>query len=125
MGLSVIPDSGRPGYGISNDVGLKQMRAYLRGYFGGGVELADVLTELQSRYRPPIIISQDRLHRAPPESRVAEIQSECAADQLRCKRQISDGVEKAIRCSAMVASLFAAMLFLLEITHLVRLLHEW
>lgn len=125
MGLSMIPDSGKPGYGVSSNVGLKQMRAYLRGYFSGGVELADVLTELQSRYRPPITISRDSRHHVAPEIRVAEIESELAADQLRCKRQISEGVEKAIKCSAMVTSLFAAMLFLLEVANIVRLLNEW
>lgn len=125
MGLSMIPDSGKPGYDVSSNVGLKQMRAYLRGYFSGGVELADVLTELQSRYRPPITISRDSRHHVAPEIRVAEIESELAADQLRCKRQISEGVEKAIKCSAMVTSLFAAMLFLLEVANIVRLLNEW
>ncbi len=125
MGASVIPDSGKPGYEVSNDVGLKQMRAYLRGYFGGGVELADVLTELKSRYRPPSCIIEDSPYRVAPKSSRAEIESERTANQLRCRLQVSADVEKAIRCSALVASLFAAMLFLLEIANLLRLLHTW
>ena len=76
MGASIIPNSGKAGTGVLNDVGLKQMQAYLRGYFSGGVELADVLTELQSRYRPPPATeSRDSPHRAAFESRPDEYQN--------------------------------------------------
>ena len=125
MGSSMIPDSGKPGYDIPNDVGLHQMRAYLRGYFGGGVELADVLTELQSRYRPPTIFSKDSPHRVATESRLDEIESELSARQLQCQLQISEGVAKAIESSAFVASLFAVAVLLLEVANIVRLIHEW
>ncbi len=121
----MIPDSGKPQYDISNNVGLKQMTAYLRGYFGGGVELADVLTELQSRYRPPSTITTDSPHRVAFESRLAKIEGERSTRQLQCQLQISQRIEKAIASSAMVASLFAAAVLLLEVANIVRLIHEW
>lgn len=125
MGSSMIPDAGKPRYGVSNDVGLKQMQAYLRGYFSGGVELADVLTELQSRYRPPATFSIDSPHCVASDSRLDGIESELSARQLQAQLQISQGVAKAIESSAFVASLFAVVVLLLEVANIVRLIHEW
>ena len=125
MGSSMLPDSGNFRYDVSNDVGLNVAMARLRDYFGGGDEFADILTELQSRYRPPIPIFRDSRNRGASESDQAEADREHAAYQLRCRQQISDRVAKAISCWRLVASLFAATVILLEIANIVELIHDW
>ena len=125
MVSSMVPDSGKPRYDVSNDVGLKEIMQRLRGYFGCGVEFADVLTKLQSRYRPPSTITKDNPVSVAFESRPFETERERTANQLRCRLQMSERVAKAISCSSLVASLFAATVFLLEIAHIVQLIHDW
>ena len=125
MGSSMLPDSGKSGYDDSNDVGLIAAMARLRDYFGGGDEFADILTELQSRYRPPSTVPMDSQNRAGSESHPAEANREYTVYQRRCRQQISDGVERAITCLGLVASLFAATVFLLEIASIVRLIRDW
>ena len=125
MGSSMLPDSGMSGYDDSNDVGLIAAMARLRDYFGGGDEFAEILTELQSRYRPPIPIFEDSLNRVESEFDQAQADREFATYQLRCRQQISDRVTKAIACWRLVASLFAATVVLLEIAQIIELIHGW
>jgi hypothetical protein len=80
---------------------------------------------LQSRYRPPSTVAQDSQRRAESESRPAEAGVELAAYQLRCRQQIEERVAKAISCWGLVASLFAATVILLEIVHIIELIHDW
>jgi hypothetical protein len=124
-GSSVLLDSGTSRFDDSQDIGLNAAAARLRDYFGGGDEFADVLTELQSRYRPPIPIFKDRPDDETSESDPAGADREHIAYQLQCRQQIADRVAKAVECWKLVASLFAATVVLLEIAHLLRLFHDW
>ena len=126
MDSSMLPNSGKSRFDDSNDVGLNAAMARLRDYFGGGGdEFADILTELQSRYRPPIPIFRDSPNRGASESDQAEADREFTAYQLQCRQQISDRAAKAISCWRLVASLFAATVILLEIANIVGLIHDW
>ena len=128
MGSSMFPDSGKPRYDhtdIPNQAGLNEALAYFRGFLGGGVRLAELLPILQSRYRPSSTIAHNGYHGAGFNCSLDEIERELTIQQLRFRAQITDRVENAIKCSRMVANIFAGAVVILEVTHLVRILQGW